>query len=178
MPFQYYSGAGDGTPEDEEKVILNSATITVGDAVKLSAGGVEPADAITDRIYGFVTGICDQNGIPLSELVSGTDYDGTYTSATSGDTYVAASDNQTDKKIQAKVVPVRDYTFKGTLDATKGTHTGSDTVGYYLSVLTTDSTQLDESTASGTSEQFLIVGFDTKDAGRPLVKVVEKQTSN
>ena len=178
MPFQYYSGCPGGDPAPEKFVILDSATLTVGDAVKLSGTGIEPADAITDRVYGVLVGIGNEAGIPLSELTSTTDYDGTYTHASSGDTYVAASDNTTDKKIQGFVVPAGGYIFKGTLDATKATTTGSDKVGYYLSVLTTDSTQLDESTASTTSEQFLIVGYDTNDSARPLVKVVEKQIYN
>jgi len=178
MPFEYYKGCDGSSPPVEEFVILDSATITVGGQVKLSGGGIEPADAVTDRIYGIAVGICSEAGIPLSELTSSTDYDGTYTAAQSGDTYVAAADNESDKKIQVKVVPVRDYIFRGTLDATKATTTGSDIVGYYLDVLTTDSTQLDESSSSTTSAQWVIVGYDTKDTARPLVKAVEKQTYN
>ena len=64
------------------------------------------------------------------------------------------------------------------LDAARGTTTGSDVVGYYLSVLTTNSTQLDESTASSSSEQFIIVKNHPDSTTKTLVKVVEQQVFN
>ena len=160
----------------ERIVIIDDATITVGDVVKLVEKGVEPADAVTDRIYGVVVGIGSQAGIPISQLTSGTDYDGTWTESTK--TYVAANDNDTDKLIAAYVVPAEGQIFEADIDAARGTNTGSDVVGYYLSVLTSDSTQLDESTATGTSEQFVIVKNHETSTTKTYVKVVEHQCYN
>lgn len=171
----------------EDFPILNSVTVTVGDPVKVSTasnyGGVDAADAIADRVYGLAVGI-HKDGIPLSQLTSSTDYDGTYTNSQSGDTYVAAADNVTDKKVQAAVVPIDNLLIEATLSdgsgtaSTRGTTTGSDQVGYYLSVDTTDSTMLDETSASSTSEQFMIVKNHPTDTSKVIVKCVERQAYN
>lgn len=174
-----YLRPGSELPASEDKVILNSATVQVGDAVKLGAGGVEPADAVTDRIYGYVVGI-HKNGIPLNQLTSGTDYTGTFTAATGGvgDIYAAASDNQTVSFINASVVPAEGLWIEADLDAARGTTTGSNVVGYYLSILTTDSSQLDESSATGTSEQYVIVQNHPFSTSKTIVKAVELQCFN
>jgi len=110
--------------------------------------------------------------------VSGVDYDGTYTASVNGDTYVAASDNQSDKKINVSVVPVDGLEIEADMDAVRGTTTGSDVVGYYMSILTSDSAQLDESTSSSSSEQFLIVKNHPSDTSKTIVKCVELQSYN
>ena len=171
----------------ESQVILQSVTITVGDIVKLSQasnkGGVDAAGAATDRVYGLCVGI-HVDGIPLSQLTSGTDYDGTYTNASAGDTYVAASDNVTDKKVQALVVPIDNLLLEATVSdgsgtaSTVGTTTGSDQVGYYLDVDTSDSTLLDETSASTSSAQFIIVKNHPDDTSKTIVKCVERQAYN
>lgn len=92
------SGAQD--PILENLVIANSETVTVGDAVKMSTGYVAVCDA-GDMIYGIVVGIVDNNGIDLSNPHA--DFDGTWTD--SANTYVAADDNSTDKKVKAVVCP-------------------------------------------------------------------------
>jgi len=168
--------------------ILNSVTVTVGDALKLSHasnyGGADAADAITDRIYSICVGISDESGISLVNLTATTDYDGTYTNALSGDTYVAAADNVTDKKIQAQMIPIGNHIIEATLSdgsgtaQERGTTTGSDQIGYYLSVDTSDSTMLDETSASTSSEQFIIVKNHPIDSTKVLVKAVEMQRYN
>jgi len=174
-----YLRPGSELPAAENIVILNSATVQVGDAMKLSAGGVEPADAAADRPYGLCVGI-NLDGIPLSQLTSGSDYDGTYTEATGGvgDIYAAASDNQTDKLIVASVVPIPGLWIEADLDAARGTTTGSDVVGYYMDILTTDSSQLDESTASTSTGGYLIVKNHPTDANKSIVTAVEPQIFN
>lgn len=140
----------------EMGVILDSATITIGDVVKSPALGMEPADNVADPIYGLVVGIVTPKGVPLNQALSA-DYDGTWTNSTQ--TYAAAADNETDKKIQALVRPLDGTeTLSALCNAALGTTTGSDLVGHYISVLTTNSAQLDESTTHATNRlQFKIV---------------------
>lgn len=81
-----------------------SATVKVGDLVKLvafsSGGGLTRATA-TEEILGVCVGIVDKKGIDLDNT-STDNYDGTWTS--SSKTYVAASDNMSDKMISCRVV--------------------------------------------------------------------------
>ncbi len=95
---------GAQNPQTENLIITNSATITIGDAVKMTVGFVDPVDA-NDRIYGVVVGIVDDNGIDLRNA-NASNFDGTFTEddGTTKDTYVASGDNQTDKKVRAMVV--------------------------------------------------------------------------
>ena len=158
---------GDGSyslPSCENAVIVNSGTITEGDAIKLAAW-LDAADAITDPVDGFALGFLVKAGqfnLPLVAVSGNSTYvDGTFTSATTGDTYVAAADNQTDKMISAVYITSDDLILSAYLDATAGTTTGSDLPGYRLDILTTDSTQLDESTAAGTSSATTINDYMT-----------------
>lgn len=79
-------------------IIANSATITIGDMVKLSGGYIALAGA-NAKILGVVVGIVDKNGINLDNTKES--IDGTWTS--SSQTYVAASDNQTDQAVRVLV---------------------------------------------------------------------------
>ena len=97
---------GADNPATIDIMIQNSATITLGDAVDINTGGgCQPADA-GDKVFGIVVGLVDSNGRPLSTLRADA-YDGTY-SGNSGqvgsETYVAQSDNLTDKMIKARCV--------------------------------------------------------------------------
>lgn len=140
----------------ETCVILDSATVQVGDVVKLVAKGVDAADAVSDPVFGLVTGIVSKKGVTLDQVDS-SDYSGTWTSSTQ--IYAAAATNDTVDLISAIVHPLDgSEVLSATLDATAATTTGSNVPGYYLSVLSTDSTQLDESTAHATNRlQFRLV---------------------
>ncbi len=108
---------GSENPQAEQLIIANSQTIEVGDAVKMTTGFVNACDA-NDRIYGIVTGIVNDEGIDLSNANANT-FDGTFTGAdgTNKDTYVASSDNQTDKKVRAMVVADPYALWENTADA-------------------------------------------------------------
>lgn len=156
----------------EKLVILNNATVFMGGAVMLAAGGVDGADEVSDTIYGICKGFVVGDGnTPIDNALS-SQYDGTYTAGVS---YTASSDNQTDKKVKALVEPILPGdTLRAEADAALGTTTGSDGIGYYVSVLTTDESKLDESTTSGSQQQFLIVGQPNK-GNFVDVKLVENQ---
>ena len=157
----------------EKLLILNSATVFKGGVVKLVAGGVDGADAVSDPIYGICKGFVVNGGsTPIDNALS-SQYDGTYTAGTS---YAAAADNQTDKKVKALVEPILPGdTIRAEADAALGTTTGSNLIGYYVDVLTTDERKLDESNTHGTNQlQFLIVGQPGK-GNYVDVKLVENQ---
>lgn len=144
----------------EKIVIANSETIFIGGTVNLIEGGVAAADAQTDRIYGICKGIVTPGNVPIEKANSG-EYDGTWTAPTTSHlgTYAAAADNQTDKKICALIEPlVPGDTVRGDLDAAKGTTTGSDAIGSYIDIVTSNETLFDESTVAATASQFIIVG--------------------
>jgi hypothetical protein len=137
--------------ELESFVIINSATVKVGDAVKLVAGGLDIADATNDYVYGVVDGIVDRKGIPLDKTIPGVLL-GTWTSSTMS--YVAANSNQTVDMVEAQIRSVTDdNTITALLDDVPGTTTGSNKPGYFLSILTSDASKLDESTAHATTQQ-------------------------
>jgi len=89
--------------------ITGSATVTIGDAVKITSGYLSPCDD-GDPITGIVVGLVDKDGIDLDN----TSYslDGTYTEGGVGvGTYVAAADNVTVKKISAQIIIDKDALF-------------------------------------------------------------------
>ena len=156
-------------PQTEYWVIANSVTIKEGMPVKvLSEQGVDIADAVTDKIYGYCTGFRLKGGLPVSRGVSGTDYDGTYTASPSGDTYVASADNETDKQVEAIICPAKDVVCSALLSAAAGSTTGSDIVGTYFDILTTNALKIDESTASTTSANYMAVpGLNSRNPKDP-----------
>lgn len=90
--------------------IANSETVTVGDAVQMvafaSGGGCKRAAATTE-VLGVVVGIVNAKGIDLQNAPVSS-YDGTFTAP---GTYAAASDNMTDKNVQAQVIVDKNAIF-------------------------------------------------------------------
>ncbi len=145
-----------GPLQYERGIIGNTITLTVGDAVKITpdTGGsyIEPADATDDNVYGVLVDLVDKDGFSYKTKTS--NFDGTYTEAADGDTYVSASDNLTVKKVQARVCLAQGTIFSAKLDAAAGTTTGSDKIGIFFDILTSDSTSLDESSVSATKATY------------------------
>ena len=91
---------GSESPVVTEMIIVNSATVVVGDAVNVSAGFVQRATA-GSKVLGIAAAIVSEKGIDLDNAPAA-DFDGTWTSSSA--TYVAAADNQTDKKVKVKII--------------------------------------------------------------------------
>jgi hypothetical protein len=160
----------------ESIVIANSETIFIGGTVNIIEGGVAAADAQTDRVYGICKGITVGN-VPIQNANS-SEYDGTWTAPTTAHqgTYAAAADNQTDKKIKCLIEPlVPGDTVRGDLDAAKGTTTGSDVIGSYIDILTSNEAFFDESSVAATASQFIIVGQVPGNGRTVDAKLVEGQ---
>lgn len=151
MNTRLYEAANDGKRRYAYRLIKNSEVIKPGDWIVDESTGAANVDAVGEAVLGFAVQIVTANKIPLaSASVDVSALGGTFVSSTGQ--YTAASDNQTVDGVLVRYVPARegDY-FIATLDAAKGTTTGSDVPGYYLAILTSDSSKLDESTASSSS---------------------------
>jgi len=159
-PKKYLDGR-DWTSRVVPILITNSQTLKIGSRVKWVGGsGVNNADAVGDKTAFYVVGFITRQRIPLINAVSGTHYNGTYTVSTTGDTYSAASDNQTVDKVYALCVPAEGLIVSAKLDAAAGTTTGSNKPGYYLDIEETAgnySTLLDESTATTVIANFITI---------------------
>jgi hypothetical protein len=96
------------------------------------------------------------------------DYGGTLTTSPSGNTYVADSDNQTSEYIAGAIKPAFGVIVSALLDAARATTSGSDGVGNYFDILTTDSRKIDESSVSTTKGQFIsLPGLNSHDNRDP-----------
>jgi len=114
------------------------------------------------------------SGMTPLENALDTAHDGTLVDGVS---FTAASDNVTVETVYALVEPILpNDIIRAEADATLGTTTGSDLVGYYIDVLTTDERKLDESNTSASQLQFLIVGQPGK-GNFVDVKLVENQSN-
>jgi hypothetical protein len=142
-------------------IIANTKTIYEGSALEISTNvGVDILGAVDEDIFGYCVGFAVKN-IPIELVSSNSSYiDGTVTVAPTGTSYLSAGDNLTDKMVQALVVPSNGIVCSGLLDATAATTTGSNLVGYSLSILTSDSRYLAESTSSTTAGQFILTSSE------------------
>ncbi len=169
--FEYRGQAnGAQNPVILQYPIANSATVKVGDAVYVASNGVTRITNAT-LVLGVVVGIVDANGIDLDNT-STDNYDGTYTS--SSKTYVATSDNITDKKVCAQVIVDEDAIFYNDAD---GNFTNPTDLG--LLIKCADHDQIDESETSATVGQFYVWKLDPDgdgDASKCYVKIARSQT--
>lgn len=164
-------GDGASARPAESFLAKGNETFHIGGVVQLKGGTVEPADAVTDPIYGICVGFVGADGnTPYKNLLAG--------QKNSGDTYVdgvslkPVSGNAIG--IRVKVVPVQpNDVLRGLANADLGT---AAMVGNYINVSTTASSEFGKATATSVKEQFLIVGLPGRDSPRALdVKVVEGQ---
>lgn len=154
--------------------VINSGTVRKEGPVKVVATGVDAANAVSDPIYGICRGFVMGAGMTPLENALSTAHDGTL----AGDLFTAAADNVTVETVYALVEPILpNDIIRAEADDTLGTTTGSNLVGYYIDVLTTDERKLDESNTHGTNQlQFLIVGQPGK-GNFVDVKLVENQVN-
>ena len=159
----------------ERVIILDSADIYVGSAVKVASGFADEA-AATEDVYGIVADIVSEDGIPLDRLISGTDYDGTWTAGGIGvGRYQASADNETDKKVKVDILIQYGNVYTNSTDGTFGTSSGSDLKGNYTDII--DDTQIDETNDSNsftTKATFMIHGANPHNSAEGLYEIVER----
>lgn len=163
---------GEQAPGTLSLIIANSATITVGGAVILTAGYVAPATAGV-KVLGICIGITTNKGLPMDNATSGKDYTGTWTSGGPGvGTFVAASNNATVSKVRAVVIIDTNATFVNVTAATIAV----GTLGGFYNL--TSATQIAAYAAGEVAGQFQLVGLDPDSdavAAKGLFKIAESQ---
>jgi len=153
-------------------IIADSATITIGDLVKLTSGEVVLA-AAGGQAFGVVVGIVDKDGINMDQSkrsVAGTN--ASWTSSTY--TFVAGSDNSSVDYVQAVIDFDPFSVWSAQPDSTIGGDTESDLIGCYTDVVAA-SDQPDENTAATTQATLFIWGVDPEDTTRGLYSIAEHQ---
>jgi len=156
-------------------IITNSATITVGDLVKLASGYVSLAGA-DSPIMGVVVGFADKNGIGLdSSRLSVAGTSASWTSSTK--TVVAGSDNSTTDKLAA-IIDVDPFSvWTGTTD-NASTDTEASLAGCYTDIVSA-SDQADDNYAAAskanTASQLFIWGVDPDNSANNLYSIANHQ---
>lgn len=173
----YRSPEGHSAGAVKYYLVKNSATVTIGDAVNLDTGYVEPA-ALGERILGVVNGLAKQTTgghyVPL-----GSDAAGSVSGTRSGnagiygsETYAAASDNTTVDKVVAQVIVDPDMEYMN--DADEDLALG-DEGKYYDNLAAGD--QIDASSGSAsTAAQWILTQRDPKndaDASWGVFRIAE-----
>lgn len=168
--FEYRGQLNGGdNPVTLDVPIKNSATVKVGDMVYNDGTGATRATN-TSLILGVVAGIVNNDGIDLDNAPADT-YDGTWTS--SSQTYVAAADNLTDKKVRVKVIADENALWYNDAD---GNFTNPTDL--HLFTMIADHDQVDESETSATVGQVFVVKLNPDgddDASKCIVKIARSQ---
>ncbi len=177
MANRLYKNDRAGNRPRRFRLIKNSEVIKVGDWISDASTGAENTDSVSKTILGLVTAIVTPQKVSFeSATVTTGSYGGAW--ALSTKQYTAAADNQTVDGIMVEYIPCKEGDqFLATLSAAKGATTGSDKEGYYLAIKTTDSSKLDEATAStsSTNTQFRIVdGYAAGATTEVIVEVITR----
>jgi len=164
-----FKGAGSlnphGGPVLRTEILANSITVTELDSVKVASGFVA-LGTTGALVFGHVTGIATNKGVGMpSTGIAGAEF-GSFTGS-----FLTASDNQTVAKNRARVDISKQSLYSAELDATIGTTTGSNLLGYYLDI--TDEDTLDESTAATTTAQYFNWGVDPNNSAQAIVNIYE-----
>lgn len=154
-----------GGPVLRHVVLQNSDVFTENDMTKTDSSGFLTTDSIAGAgLFGHVEALVDGKGVGLTDNGSGGDFSGTYT---------AASDNQTVAEVSARVDISQQSLYSVAPDATIGTTTGSDLLGYYIDAADEDNT--DEDTAASSTAQFYIWGVDPVTSANHIVNIFESE---
>lgn len=158
-------------PTSLDYVIKDSSTITIGDPVRLSTDGYVKRAAAGEAVLGICIGIVDKDGMNIfSPRTTGT----TGATLSPDDTVAVSSTNSSDStrmiKAQVALDPAGVLLWKNTASAALS----QTQVGQLYDVGATVG-QIDQSTASDTSGQFQLVGFDAVTTTTGYFRLVESQ---
>jgi hypothetical protein len=169
--FQFYDNlVGRTSGIQITKIILASATITVGDMVQLSNGFVDLAGAGTP-IVGVVVGVVDKNGIPMANSKYAKTQ-AVYTESTK--TVVCGSNNQTVDMIQA-VIDIDPFS-RWVAETDNGNTDGQTRLAGCFTDILAASDQVDDDTAAdNTQAQLLIWGANPDGTAQNIYSIAEHQ---
>lgn len=159
------TGSSDEAPVTQKRLIANSQTLTIGDAVAMNTDD-ETAQLVDagNAVYGIVLGFEDEKGSkpPRTDGAGGDYYE----------TYTAAADNETVDKVYALINTSKKTKYHVAVDDTLGTTGNSDQAGQMFDVVAA-SDELDESTASTSDGQFYSHGKWKDDETQLVVSINE-----
>jgi len=154
-----------GAPVLRQAILANSITATEEDAL-IASSGFAALGTTGTLILGHARALVTQEGVGLETTGAAGAETGSYAG-----TFTTASDNQTVGKVSAVVDVSKSTLYSADPDATVGTTTGSDLLGYHTDIADEDNT--DENTAATTTAQYAIHGLDPADSGNHVVSVYE-----
>lgn len=147
-------------------ILTNSITSTQMDSMKVASGFLALGTASGALVFGHLLAHSTNEGVGLNTSGVAGAAMGSYAG-----TYLTASDNQTVGKVKGECDISKHTVYSGTPDATIGTTTGSNLLGYYTDLI--DEDQIDESDAETGIAQYFIWGVDPSDTTRGLYSIVE-----
>ena len=160
------------TPTPLKVIVGNSATLIIGDSMRVNTSGFAVCSAAGDAVLGILVGLIDNDGIP----VLGFGYTGdTGHTKTDDMTVVTSATNQTRaRKVYAEIlVGLPDILFYNDASANL-----AQTNLFQFFDHDADANQIDQATASDTSGQFQLIQLDPDNDGdlsKGLFRVAEPQ---
>lgn len=154
-----------GAPVLRRGILANSITVTEFDSVKASSGFVA-LGTTGALVLGHVVGLVTERGVGLNTTGVAGAAMGSFVG-----TYLTASDNQTVGKVKAEIDISKMSLYGAEENATIGTTTGSNLLGYFQDLADEDT--LSESSAATTTCQYFGWGVDPEDSAKALVNIYE-----
>lgn len=160
-------------------IIANSATVAVGEVVKLDSSGFVTNGSAAAPVLGIVVGFQTPQGTPVLPTA--------YTPGTATGTDIqsvtAASDNQTVAMVYAVVETSTQKQYSCDVNGTLGTTTASSQFGGWIDVdsANTNYGRVLETThtrTAGTASNFFCWGVDPSDSTRLIVSIASSLKNN
>jgi hypothetical protein len=153
-----------GGPILVDRIITNSVVVAISDAVN-TTGGFAALGTAGARVLGHVESFIGSDGLTPVK-------DGTLLQ-NAGQTYTAASNNETVDKVRVRVDVDTSSLYSAELDVAVGTTAGSDEAGKTFDLV--DANTLDESTVAETSAQYYSHGLDQTNTAQVVVNILESE---
>lgn len=154
-----------GAPVERSEIIGSTVTITAVDSVKISSGFVALGTGGA-LVFGHANSLATNKGVGLNTTGAAGAEIGSFVG-----TFTTSSSNTTVAKVRA-VCDISKFTlYTGTPDATIGTTTGSNLLGYHTDIA--DEDDVDENTAATTTAQYFIWGVDATNSALGVYSIYE-----
>lgn len=174
--------SGKDIPNSLPFLIENSATLTIGDAVRLDTNGCIKRCAAGDpAVLGIVQDFKDSTGqvSPFSPRIPSAAITGA--TLTPDDTLATASDNRTNTTKQLKADVILDVEGAILFRNVASAALIQANIGQFFNLTSTNSGQIDQATASNTNGQFQLVSLDPDGDGntsKGLFRIVQQQLAS
>lgn len=158
-----------GGPVLRRAIITNSLQVTELQSFKLTSG-FAAAGTTGALVFGHVTGVSTDGGVGVGSTGAAGAAFGSYVGV-----YTAASNNQTVGLVRVECDISKETLYSASLNATIGTTTGSNLMGYKINLA--DANQLSESSTTTTTLQYNTWGVDPANSANAVVNIYESQVS-